>query len=321
MLRAFASASLLLAIVAPVAQFHAVSGDDIIDAALEVKRVAVLVDKIAPDGTKYCRWGVSPLDTSDLDAAISRSLLAHGSRVPDTIAASKMWRVDSVVGEMVHQLAMGVAQCALNLRHNENAQSAYTSASGALLRLMQARGKFDALAHQQTRWQEESSSQDGRSDVHDNGHAFEGGQVDPSQFLVAARDVKEAADAAAKVSHESESTKGCVRELSRKMPDLAYLPKLVDYLDHSPSLPSYIPAGNMWAAHEDGLAAQLDVFLTMTRCMPYSGEKKQARKMATEALQAYHRLTAAIVTLDLLALQETEWEERNIEKQATVQEQ
>src|SRR5271170_4549876 len=89
-----------------VAHVREVSADEIMDAALDMRRAAEQADKLGADGAKYCNWSVASLDASDLDAAISRFLLNHGSRVPETIPASKVWRVSFVAGDMVHQLAM-----------------------------------------------------------------------------------------------------------------------------------------------------------------------------------------------------------------------
>lgn len=288
------------------------------DAALDMKRAAELADKLAPDGTKYCKWGISYIDASDLDVAISRFLLNHGTRVPDYVPASKMWHVSFVVNDIVHQLAVGATQCDVDVRFSDNARSVSVSASSILSKLMLARGKFDQLAYQQTQWQEESNSQN-QSEAY-NRNLPDTGQVAPSKVLGAARDLEQAAEGAAKVTNEAAKAKGC-RHTDLKAPEVNYLAKLLDYLEHTPHLPNYVPALSMWGARYEVLDAQLVIFTTMESCTYYAIEKKQARNMATEALQAYHQLTAAIATFDSLALRQTEWEEQNAEKQPAIQEQ
>ena len=77
------------------AQVSKVSSENIMDVVFDMKKASEAVDKLASDMSKYCRWGIASLDTSDLDVAISRFLLNHGSQVPETVLASKMWRVSS----------------------------------------------------------------------------------------------------------------------------------------------------------------------------------------------------------------------------------
>ncbi len=72
---------------------------------------------------------------------------------------------------------------------------------------------------------------------------------------------------------------------------------------------STVPAANMWGVSSAGDAAQVDILLTLEGGSTYAGEKKEARSAATESLQAYHRLTAAIAAFAALALRQTEWEE------------
>jgi hypothetical protein len=307
---------LLLATVQGVGQRHKANPDDVMDAVMDMKRAVELVDKITPEAMRYCGWGIASLDASDLDTAISRFLLNHGSKIPDDIPASKMWHVSLIASGMVHQFAVGIAECDSKIRYSEKARSVATSASPIFERLLLAQSKFDQLADQQTLWQEESASQD-QSESY-NRLSPNTGQVEPNKVQSAAKELKNAAEAATRVTIESAQTKDCV-QLSTKPPELTYLTKLVDYFEHTPHLPSYIPAGNMWRAKEEALAAQLDIVYTLESCSLH-GEKKQALNKATEALQAYHRLRGAIDTFDSLALQQTEWEEQNAEK-ATIQEQ
>jgi hypothetical protein len=74
----------------------------------------------------------------------------------------------------------------------------------------------------------------------------------------------------------------------------------------------------MWLARYEALSAQLVILTTTESCTYYASEKKQARNEATDALHAYHELTAAIDAFDFLALQQTEWEERNLEKRDAI---
>jgi hypothetical protein len=103
-----------------LAQVSMISSDEVMDAAFDMKKASEAADKLRPDGSKYCKWGAPSLDTSDLEVAITRFLLDRGSRVPETVAASKMWHVSSVAGDIIHQLAMGSAQCDLRFRFSEN---------------------------------------------------------------------------------------------------------------------------------------------------------------------------------------------------------
>jgi hypothetical protein len=50
------------------------------------------------------------------------------------------------------------------------------------------------------------------------------------------------------------------------------------------------------------------------------GDVAHANGQALGDLSAYHRLKAAITRLDLLALQQTEWEEAMTRKQIVIQE-
>jgi len=311
-------ALLLLGVGAPCgAQVRKVNSDDIMDAAVDMKRAAELGDKLTPDGAKYCRWGISSLDASDLDIAISRFLLNHGTRVPDYVPASKMWHVSFVSDALVHQLEMGTTQCDAELRFSANARSVSVSASSILSKMRLARDKVDLLAYQQTQWQEESNSQNQREAYSRN--LPDTGQAVPSKVLSAARDLKQAAEVAATVTRKVAKTKDC-RHTDLEPPELTYLAKLLDYLEHAPHL-GYVPAANMWGVGEEALSAQLVILTTLESCTFYAAEKKQARNTATEALQAYHQLTGTMAAFDSLALQQTEWEEQNSQKQPAIQEQ
>lgn len=303
------------------AQIAKVSSDDIMDAAFDMKKAAEQADKLDSDGRKHCGWGIASADASDLSDAISRFLLNHGSRVRENVPASKMWRVSFAAGDLIHRLAVGQSECILKLRYSDDARSVDVAASAIIMKFTTAKERFDALAYQQTRWQEQNTLQMG-----DNARAAKGDppaimEVGSERTLSAAHDIKQAAEAAGKVTTEAATTSGCLRSPS-KLPDLTELTKLIEYLEHAPHSPSHIPAANMWGVINGEVSvAQLDILITIQACSPYAGEKKKARNVATEALQAYHRLTAAIASFDVLALQQTEWEEQTSERQAVVQEQ
>jgi hypothetical protein len=117
------------------AQVSKVTSEDLMDAAFDMKKASEAADKLASDGSKYCRWGIASLDTSDLEVAISRFLLNHGSHVSENVSASKMWRVSFVAGDIINHLAMGASECDLKLRYSDDARSVALAASSALLKL------------------------------------------------------------------------------------------------------------------------------------------------------------------------------------------
>lgn len=189
-----------------------------------------------------------------------------------------------------------------------------------------ARRKFDELAFQQAAWQEENSGQDHPEKLlqkerskHDSAEVE---RVEPQRVVGTSRELKESAEAAAKITLQAETTKGCLQDAtSSKPPELIHLSKLIEYMDHAPRLSSYVPAADMWAASEEAVVAQLGILTTLQACSPYASERKKPRKVASEALQAYRRLTASIAKLDVLALEQTEWEEQNAQKQPIMTEQ
>lgn len=315
---------MLFGVSAPcAAQVHKVSSEEIMDAALDMRRAAEQADKLTQPGEKYCKWGAASLDASELDTAISRFLLNHTLTVPENIAASQMWRVDVVAEGLVHQLTLGASQCAADIRHSDDAHSAFDSASSILIKMIAARLKLYNLARQQTRWQEESTSQQTRStDAADpySGRSQGAMRAEPREVLSAAREIEESGEAAAKVTAKAANRKECLRAAPVPL-SLTFLNELIAGIGHTPQLPSYILASNMWDANEEAFAARVDIFSTMEGCLVYAGERKRARDLAGEALQAYHRLRTAIATLSVLALQQTEWEEQNARKQPDIREQ
>ena len=304
-------------------QVKGVRSEDVMEAALDMKRTVEQADKLEVLGAQYCRWGVSSVNASDLEIAISRYLLNRRSTVPVKIAASQMWHGSLVAGDEYHQLAVGILQCDVNLRYSDGARSVAVSGASILFKMGLARGKFDELAYQQTRWQAESASlHTGNTDGQDelgSEKSRRGSMTKLTDVLTTAREIKEAAEGAAKITADAANTRGCLRPI--EPPTFTYLSKLIDYMEHAPHPPSYIPAANMWGANGEALAAQLGIFSTLEACLPSAGDKKKVRTVSENALRAYHRLTKAIVAFDLLALQQTEWEENTLQKQDPTREQ
>jgi hypothetical protein len=297
------------------AQVSKVSSEDIMSNAASMKKASEAVDKLASDMSKYCKWDTPSIDTSDLDVAISRFLLNHGSQVPETVLASKMWLVSFVAGDIIHHLAASSSQCDLGRRYRNDARMS-EAASSVLMRLFLARSKFNELAYQQTRWQEQESGNVEQNESSLNSHAT---KVDPDEILSAAREMKEAAEASVKVAAEAETTAVCFHSDSKVALDLTNLDKLVDM---ARTHPSYIRAANMWGVTVmEASAAQLDLINALTVCSVYAVEKNKAMNEVSESLRAYTRLASATAAFAVLALQQTEWEEQAAQKQRAIQEQ
>ena len=291
------------------AQVSKVSSENIMDAAFDMKKASEAVDKLASDMSKYCKWGIASLDTSDLNVAISSFLLNHGSQVPETVLASNMWRVSFVAGDVIHHLAASSSQCDLGRRYSDDARMS-DAASSVLMRLFWARSKFNKLAYQQTRWQEQESGNVEQNESNLNSHAT---KVDPDEVLGAAREMKEAVEVSGKVAAEAETTAVCLHSDSKVALDLTNLDKLVD-MARTPH--SYIRAANMWdVTVMEASAAQLDLIGALTACSLHAVEKKKAMNVVSESLRAYTRLASATAAFALLALQQTEWEEQTTKKQ------
>jgi hypothetical protein len=297
------------------AQVSKVSSENIMDAVFDMKKASEAVDKLASDMSKYCKWGIASLDTSDLNVAISSFLLNHGSQVPETVLASNMWRVSFVAGDVIHHLAASSSQCDLGRRYSDDARMS-DAASSVLMRLFWARSKFNKVAYQQTRWQEQESGNVEQNQSNLNSHAT---KVDPDEILGAAREMKEAVEVSGKVAAEAETTAVCLHSDSKVALDLTHLDKLVD-MARTPH--SYIRAANMWGVTVmEASAAQLDLIGALTACSLHAVEKKKAMNVVSESLRAYTRLASATAAFALLALQQTEWEEQTTKKQSAIQEQ
>jgi len=299
------------------AQVTKASSEDLMDAAFDMKKASLAADKLAADGFKYCRWSLAELDTSDLDVAVSRFLLNHGSQVPENLSASKMWRVSLLTRDLVNQLAMGSSMCNLRIRFSDEARRVGRAASSSLLKLMVARSKFNDLAYQQTKRQE---SIRGPEDKERSGEGS--GKVATKEILVAALEMKAAGEIEGMLAAKSQTTSGCLHSDPTEPIDWSDLTKLIDYMNHISNSPSTIPPANMWGVALEAEVAELSIFRTLDLCTPYAAEKKKARNVATESSAAYHRLRVAITVFEALALRQTEWEEQVVtQKQELVQEQ
>jgi hypothetical protein len=102
---------------------------------------------------------------------------------------------------------------------------------------------------------------------------------------------------------------------------LTELAKLLDYMTRAPRSANYTPAANIWLVAIEADTTELEISTILESCTYFSAEKKKAERLASEALSAYHRLKAAITKLDLLALQQTEWEELMTRNRILIQDQ
>jgi hypothetical protein len=288
------------------AQVARVDVDDLMDVVFDMKKAAITADKLSSDGVKYCGWGVAPLDASDLDLVISRSLLNHGSIVPEEISASKMWRVSFVAEGLINQLEMGLQECALGVRLRDGARSVDVAARPVLVRFFDARFRFDRQAYQQTAWQETKHSKPSETD---EGTGAPG--VDANSILGVLREVREAWKAANDAVVEADSTKECAHGDSPTTPDEPVeLDKLIDRLSRVSHSGNYIPAADMWLVAITTETQKLAVTVAIESCAYYAIGKKKAERAATESFHSYQRLRAALAKFDALALKQTEWEEQ-----------
>ena len=298
---------------AMVAQFHQpeVNPEDIVEAAFDVKKAAQRADELQTDGAKYCGWHKARVDASDLETAISRHLLNHGTVVPDHVLASKIWRVSFIAADLIDQLALGGAQCALLLRHSSEAHSLfgeYASVTKSLQDLTFF--KFDQLASRQTVWREEANLESLRNGQQNDPETL---KVQLRSVLVAAREMKESAEAANKATRESGMVSECLGG-GELISEPASLNALIDSIERSPTN-YFLLASNMSNAYIDAESAGLLVDSTLQGCSIYAAEKKKAANMVTEAIGAHHRLRKAIVEFESLVVRQAEWEEQTVQKQ------
>jgi hypothetical protein len=282
------------------------------DAAFDVKKAAQRADELQVDGAKYCGWGKPRVDASDLDVAISRHLLNHGTVVPDHIFASKMWRVSFIAADLIHQLDLNRTQCALN---DETHTFVHESAP-VIVRFQDLDLQFTRLVTQQTEWQEAANLDTLRRGQQSDTETL---KVQLRSVLVAASAMREAVKDINKVAQESGRVSECiVGELQRA--DLDSLTGLIDGIEHSRN-DYFLLATTMSAAEVAADEAELIVEFILQSCSLRAGEKKAARNMVTEALGAQDRLLKTIVEFEPLIVRQAEWEEQMVQKQFVPQEQ
>ena len=292
------------------AQTVEVDADKIMDAAFDLETAAKRADKLTADGMKYCNWSKPRMDASDLDDAISRHLLKHGPRVPDHIPASQMWSVSFVAVDLMRLLDLGGTGCALHARYSSEAHSLFGEYQSAAGRFRDLTFKFKYLAAQQTLWQEGTNMGSLRRRQQGDLETY---RVRLRSILAVAHEVNEAADAAEKVTRESERVSGCMP--ADPVVDSKALVALIDGIEHEPN-DYLLLASNMSAANLDGDMAEMDVMTAAQGCSIYAGEKKKARNMAEQTLAAHRRLVKAVVDFEPLVFQQTEWEESILEEQS-----
>jgi len=297
------------------AQVTKLNTDDLMDIVFDMKKAASTADKFAADGSKYCHWGLVSLDASDLDLVVSRFLLNRGSVVPADISASKMWHVDFIAGDLINQLEMGLQECNVGVRINSGARDVAVASKPVLLKFIDARQRFDRLAYEQTAWQERKRAMPGDGDENLRVPA-----VDASDILGASLEVREAWESANKAILKAATTKECSRfDSSGLAEEPVEMNKLIDRLSRLTRAGSYnLPAADMWLAAMTAENQKFTLLLPLEACAYYSLDKKKAAKVATESLDSYHRLRAALAKFNALALKQTEWEEQVVQKQTII---
>jgi hypothetical protein len=300
-----------------------VNTSDLMDIVSDMKSAAVTADRIASDGSKYCHWGVAPLNASDFDSAVSRFLLNNGSRVPDDISASKMWRLSFVADELINQLETGLHDCNRGMRLNRSIYDVAVAGKPVLSKLQDAKFKFVRQAYQQTDWQEWNHVKllfPSKSDGARDGPGAPA--VDVNEILGASLELRKAWESASKAVIQTDVTKECVKYgPSDKRNEPIELNKLIDRVSHTSPSGAYIRAADMWLVAITAEIQKLDVQHAHESCGYYAIWKKKAKKVADETNVSEQRLKAALTEFASLALRQTEWEERVFEKQALIQEQ
>lgn len=258
------------------AQATKVNADDLMDIVVDMKRAAAAADKLASDGSKYCRWGSAALDASDLNFAVSRFLLNHGSIVPEDISASKMWHVDSVAGDLINHLEMGLQECNIGVQVSRDARDVAVAGKPVLLRFIDARHRFARLAYEQTAWQERKHAMPGDAD----GNLLVPA-VDASELLGASLEVREAWESANKVILKAATTKECSHFDSSGLADEPVeLNKVIDRLSRLTGTDSYIlPAADIWLVAITAEDQKFAVLIPLEACAVYSLDKKKAEKV------------------------------------------
>jgi hypothetical protein len=305
------------------AQISKVNAEDLMDSVLDMKKAAAIADKLTPDGSKYCHWGVASFDASDLDSVVSRLLLSHGSVVPDEISASKMWRVSLVADDLIDQLEMRLQDCNLGMRLSPDIHSVAIAGKPVLSKLQDAKHRFARQAFQQTEWQEWSHAKlffPSKPDTANN--RLGAPAVGVNEILGASLEVRGAWEDASKVIIEATDTKECLTfGPSDKRIEAVELDKLIDRVSSVSPPGSYVPAADMWLVAITTETPRLAVQYALEACGYNALWKKKAKRVADAAVGSDHRLKAAVAKLNALALKQTEWEEQAFQKQTMIQEQ
>jgi hypothetical protein len=305
-----------------LAQVTKLNADDLMDIVFDMKKAAATADKLASDGSKYCHWGVAPLDATDLDTAVSRFLLRHGSQVPDDISASKMWHVSFVADDLINQLEMRLQECNLGMRLNRGIYDVAVAGKPVLSKLQDAKFKFAGQAYLQTIWQESNHAKllfHGKPDSADGGLGAPA--VDAKEILSASLEIREAWESVRKAVATAAITKDCLPfDPPDKLIEGVELDKLIDRLSRVSHSESYIPAADMWFVAITAERPKIAVQNALASCGYYALWKKKAKKVTDAALDSDQRLKAALSKFDALALRQTEWEEQVFQDQAIIQE-
>jgi hypothetical protein len=285
-----------------VAQTQGVHPEDVLNSALSMKAAAEEADNLTPKGKEYCNWDIDRVKSSDLEAAISGLLLEGKLIVPQQIPASRMLRVSFVADEILNQLRVDEIECALLASSSGGAHSLFRDIASIQDHLAKAKAKFETKVGQQIIFQEENSRQ-ALADAARNGDRHR----QDSDALDSAREIKHLVENAALVTQNAMSSSVCL-ELHPSTTsgiDLGELDGLPSPTTH------FLLAGSLWAEYQQFEVARLDAFYTTLACAPNASEKKKARILMSQALDAYHNLRREISKFAVLALHQTEWEEQH----------
>jgi hypothetical protein len=313
----------LLSRVLCLAQDSRVDTDELMDIVFDLKKAAATADKVAADGHKYCHWGIPLLDVSDVDSAVSRFLLNHGSRVPDDILASNLWRFSGVAEDLVNQFEAGWQDCNRGAVLSRNISDVADSGRAVLSKLEDTKFEFDGQAYLQTTRQEWKYLRPlfDRFPGADDRLGAPG--ADAHEVLGAARELREAWDGASKAVIEAAATKDCQRyDGSGQTEEPRDLDKLIGRLSSTSGSRSYVPASDIWFVVAITTPEQtLNVQHALTSCNYYAIWRKKAKKVADRASDAEHRLKVAAAKLEALAFKQTEWEEQLFQQKGSIREQ
>jgi hypothetical protein len=136
-----------------------VSSETILRASLEMESEAQIADNAEVDvASGRCdRWKGAHLTAANLHKDISEYLFVPGGHSPIYIPASNMWFVTRYVLTGEFHAATGAAICALDAERKKKAVKLGTKAYDAYKALKSARERFEELALQQTRWEEQQA--------------------------------------------------------------------------------------------------------------------------------------------------------------------